>query len=293
MNRRYLFLISLSLGLCLAPLFGQNRKPERRRDPEQHQVRPPRAAVMRQIPVLRTIVNWQREFQKQCISSLRRFKTNPSALQVFLLLGMALVYGAVHALGPGHGKIVLSACVIGNRYSLKSALKGSLLFSLVHNGIPVILYIVFLLILRVLKYRHTPLLTAHMYRISGILLALLGTVWLISLWVKKQHHPPDQEPGRWQRLSLPLACAAAGLVPCPGTLLILFFAGTLGVPAIGFGMAGAFFTGMLLTLSIFALLVTSGRNYVVAQYKIRPLITILRILGPVFLIVVGLYMATL
>ena len=61
---------------------------------------------------------WQSHFYRQLTGAVRAWQQDGWA--AWLLLGLSFAYGVFHALGPGHGKAVLSAYVLANRETVKN-----------------------------------------------------------------------------------------------------------------------------------------------------------------------------
>lgn len=75
----------------------------------------------------------QREVQNAIAGAIRQIKAgNPGALAV--LTGLCFGYGVAHAIGPGHGKIVLGAYALGHRISARRLILVSLAASLAQAG---------------------------------------------------------------------------------------------------------------------------------------------------------------
>jgi ABC-type nickel/cobalt efflux system permease component RcnA len=64
------------------------------------------------------IAIWQSQFYKQLTTAVRAWKAD--GLQAWWLLALSFAYGVFHALGPGHGKAILSAYVVANRETLRN-----------------------------------------------------------------------------------------------------------------------------------------------------------------------------
>lgn len=257
--------------------------------------RAPRRAqttLLTKAPFMRKITLWQRSLHKQISVLLRKQKESFSLSSLFLAISLAVLYGIIHALGPGHGKIILGSCVLGKNYKVKDILKASSLFTLVHNGSAILMYTIFILFFGALNHRTSHDITTVMYSISGVLLALMGGILFISIFIKKKEHTHVLSK-RLSRISLPLASVAAGLVPCPGTLVLLLFASSLGIVWLGYVLAFSFAAGMFVTLSAVALFLATGHNFLARPLKSVIVIKILQGCGAIALILLGSYLVML
>jgi len=61
---------------------------------------------------------WQGHFYRQLTGAVRAWKQDGWA--AWLLLALSFAYGVFHALGPGHGKAVLTAYVLANRETIRN-----------------------------------------------------------------------------------------------------------------------------------------------------------------------------
>ena len=83
------------------------------------------------------IANLQSQFYQQLTAAVRAWKDNP--LNAWILLGLSFAYGVFHALGPGHGKAILSGYVLANRETLKNAAILSMIASMVQALVAILL----------------------------------------------------------------------------------------------------------------------------------------------------------
>ena len=83
------------------------------------------------------IASLQSQFYQQLTSAVRAWKDNP--LNAWILLGLSFAYGVFHALGPGHGKAILSGYVLANRETLRNAAILSMIASMVQALVAILL----------------------------------------------------------------------------------------------------------------------------------------------------------
>ncbi|QVQ25652.1 nickel/cobalt transporter [Achromobacter deleyi] len=88
---------------------------------------------------------WQSHFYRQLTGAVRAWQADGGA--AWTLIGLSFAYGVFHALGPGHGKAVISSYVLANRQTARNgallALVSSLIQALVAIGMVAVLAMVF------------------------------------------------------------------------------------------------------------------------------------------------------
>jgi nickel/cobalt transporter (NicO) family protein len=172
-----------------------------------------------------------------------------SALASVLPLG--IVFGAVHALTPGHGKSVLASYLVGSRLAAVRAMVVAGVLSLTHVGSAVVLALLAApLVTRTLGgVGRAPALEV----ISRGMLAAIGLWVVIRAW-RGRGHPQGEGVA---------VGIVAGLVPCPLTLFAMFFAQSRGVPEAGLTFAVAMMLGVGLTLCSVAIATVLARDRLV------------------------------
>ncbi|MDK6768715.1 nickel transporter, partial [Klebsiella aerogenes] len=90
---------------------------------------------------------WQRSLNLELSQLLQAVADNPSAAGLSLL-GFSFVYGVLHALGPGHGKIVITTWLATPPSKLKSSITLTLAASLLQGMVAIVLVVVVLTLLQ-------------------------------------------------------------------------------------------------------------------------------------------------
>lgn len=169
-----------------------------------------------------------------------------AALAAVLPLG--IVFGAIHALTPGHSKSVLASYLIGSQTALVRGIAVAGVLAMTHVGSAVVLALTAApLITRTLTGAgQAPVLE----NISRGLLVAIGAWLLVRAWRGQPHrHGEGLAVG-----------VIAGLVPCPLTLFVMFMALGRGVPEAGLTFAVAMVAGVALTLAGVAVLTLVARD---------------------------------
>jgi nickel/cobalt exporter len=88
---------------------------------------------------------WQSHFYRQLTGAVRAWQAEGGA--AWALIGLSFAYGVFHALGPGHGKAVISSYVLANRQTARNgallALASALIQALVAIALVAVLALVF------------------------------------------------------------------------------------------------------------------------------------------------------
>ena len=108
------------------------------------------------------------------------------------MLGLAFLFGSVHAIGPGHGKTVMAAYLVGTSGRPLDAVLLGVIVSLMHTGSVLALGLV---LFQLDRYgaveRLYPLLTL----VSGVIVAGFGALLLRRRLRALRHRPPDHDHG--------------------------------------------------------------------------------------------------
>ncbi|MFA9596719.1 nickel/cobalt transporter [Citrobacter telavivensis] len=231
---------------------------------------------------------WQREVNQQMSVLLKAVAASPAQAGGSLLL-FSFLYGVLHALGPGHGKVVITTWLATHPSKLKSSISLTLASSLLQGLVAIGLVVVVLSILQ---------LPARQLHLSGFWLekgsyALVGILGLLLCWraLKKLHallrkprftaftphhvhhencgcghqhlpHPEQLHHGDDWRARL-MIILSMGMRPCSGAIMVLLFSKVIGVFYWGIASALAMAAGTSLTITSLALLVHSFRTLAV------------------------------
>ena len=248
--------------------------------------------------ILLSSIIWQRELHQELAGLLRQVKENPMQSGM-TLAGFSLIYGVIHAIGPGHGKIVITTYLATHPSRLKSSLKLTFASAIVQGLVAILLVSVVLGVLQ-LSSRQLHQSSFWMERGSFILVILLGVLlcWraLKRVWqtIKSlrpapamkihslspmgsethvhdehcgcghQHVPSDQQLQAGGDLRTQIAIVLAmGLRPCSGAIMVLLFSKVIGVYSWGVISAITMAIGTSLTVSLIGVLVFYSRELAV------------------------------
>jgi ABC-type nickel/cobalt efflux system permease component RcnA len=186
----------------------------------------------------------QREIRRSISLKLREYKTNRSSKVLFLALGIAFLYGIIHSLGPGHGKVFLVSQVIGSKVKYANIVASSFLFAFLHS-LSGLTLVAILKLLSMSLFRDSTRFSIIAQNISFAIIILLGIYILIKAILNKSSRDHSHE-GK----NLFLTAIMIGFVPCPGSIIIAVYAMKMGVYSTGVLMVIAMALGMAFTLII-------------------------------------------
>jgi nickel/cobalt transporter (NicO) family protein len=167
-------------------------------------------------------------------------------------LGAALFWGMAHALSPGHGKIIVTAYLVGQRGTPRHAALLGLVVTATHTvGVFALGAITLLLSRFIVPDQLYPWLNL----VSGVLVVLIGASVLRARWRHSRahahghHHHHHQHGEGLSRRSLVAVGISGGLLPCPSALVVLLAAISLHRVAFGMLLVVAFSAGLALTVT--------------------------------------------
>ena len=176
-----------------------------------------------------------------------------SPLLWLLALGTAFAIGGIHALGPGHGKTLMAAYLVGSDARPRQVVAVGAAVSVMHTASVVVLGLTVLIAGQAFPpeaaYRWTTI-------ASGALVALLGAYLLRSRVRGIAHTHTDEhdaEHGHTHerpagRFGLATLAVSGGILPSPSALIALLAAIAIGRIAFGLALVLAFGIGLATVL---------------------------------------------
>ena len=203
---------------------------------------------------------------KKWFFSPRTSAEKPYGGSFWLFLFFSFVYGVIHALGPGHGKIFAASYFLNRPGGLGAGLLFGNLTMFVHVLSATTLVLAGYHLLHASAAMTVDVVGDRLETISfGLLLALGLALTAKSCLDLRTGHAHQREHSRQpspktDMRSLVGMSLAVGLIPCPGAALILIFSLSLGITIAGLLAMACISLGMGLTISAVALLVISSRG---------------------------------
>lgn len=278
MKRRWRLRLALLVlaGLFAAPAWAQDNpfrnRPAAPAAPQAAAPVSPTAGEPASATWVETLVGWQKQFHAGVAKTLREARDNPWSLALWSLLAFAFLYGILHTLLPGHQKAVIGAYFLSENARYSQGFLAGLVFALFHALSSLGLLVMFRLVLGLTAKDTLDHGAVAAQLVSGAGVLVLGSILLYQkltgLKELRRLDALDQmrrrlgfdlhqklltvyEPLPWRRF-LPMMFFAA-LLPCPGTLLVLFLALGTGTFHLGLAAVLAISLGMAVTLMLLAL----------------------------------------
>jgi len=171
------------------------------------------------------------------------------AYAIVVAMAAAILFGAVHALMPGHGKTVLVSYHLGQPTRLREGIANGAILALTHVGLALVLVLAgFAVISKAFAYGGR---TPQFETASGVLIALIGA-FLLWRSLRSDHHAHTKDG---KTLAL-----VTGLIPCPLTTFIMSYALARGMLAAGLAVTAAMTIGMIATIGGIALAAAFARD---------------------------------
>jgi ABC-type nickel/cobalt efflux system permease component RcnA len=204
---------------------------------------------------------------------LADFASRPdlSAGLIALMIAAAILVGAVHALGPGHGKSLIGAYLVGTGGTLRQAVAVGAAVSVMHTASVLGLG---LLVLSAEQLFAPERVYPWLGLASGLVALGLGAALLVSrlhaLSERHRHGHDHPHPARpLSRRGLIGLAFAGGILPSPSALVVLLGSVSIGRTALGLVLIAAFSLGLAGSLIGVGALTIRARDLATARLPAR------------------------
>ncbi len=206
-------------------------------------------------PFIQSIAKWQFELRKRMAGFARDIREAPFGASFWLFMLLSFAYGALHALGPGHGKVFAVSYFLNRPGGLASGMAFAVLSMFCHVLSAAVAVLAGKYILETSMSASVDRLGETLELVSYGLLTSIGVgMFVKTLWDLRGgvHAHSGAESADGPSRGLAAMALAAGIVPCPGAALVLIFSISLGIQATGLLALFCISLGMALTISAFA-----------------------------------------
>ena len=257
-------------------------------------------------------VQMQRDLHRELAAAMRAVEASEGTA-FWSLIGLGFLYGAFHAIGPGHGKVVISTYLATHESRLARGIALSLLSSVL-QGVTAILLVGGIALIAERSMRESQSLGIQLEVLSYGLVMIVG-VFLIRRGLTrfrascKQHghgcehsscchgHGPNAS-----QLERPMSfreffpmILSIGIRPCSGAILVLILAFALHQLPAGIAAVAAMSIGTGLSISVLAALSVYARKSAIAfanafemeGQSLGRLINLAAIIGGVLIVLFG------
>lgn len=181
---------------------------------------------------------------------------------VALSLVLALGFGALHAMGPGHGKAILAAYLVGGAGRIRQAVWMAGAVAVMHTASVLGLGVIVLSAERAFPAERVY---PWLGLVSGTAAVALGA-GLLAIRIRKgrrgQHgHTHDAIDRPVSRRGLAALALSGGLLPSPTAIVALLASIALGRAAFGLALVGAFSLGLAAALSLVGVVAVRARTH--------------------------------
>jgi ABC-type nickel/cobalt efflux system permease component RcnA len=239
------------------------------------------------------IMYYQKVINAKITKQMRLIKDGDN-IALFWALGLAFVYGVIHAVGPGHGKIIISSYYMGNDAKKMQAPIMALSFAVTHSiSAIIVVWSVDKISGYMLGKPAAEVTTVKL--ISYAMIFAIGLYMLYSAIRNKSHnhshysHGHETEAGKLEDdvegvcRSMGACCShyvnlkhiterpnflafVTGLAPCAGSLLVMVYAMANGIVMTGVMVVAAITLGMATTLTMVGIVVIASRQKVIKMF---------------------------
>lgn len=249
--------------------------------------------------LLSWVADTQQSMQRELAASVKRLKSGNAIGAALALAGLSFLYGVVHAVGPGHGKAIISSYVVANEETVRRGIMISFLAAGL-QALTAILLVGVLLIGLSATGLQVNAWANQLESVSYAMIALVGlyllTTQSLRLWRRYRegsaaqpteshaahahghshghHHDHHHAHGEAcdhildaRQLAGPFSwrkvmavVLSVGIRPCTGAILVLVFALTQGLFWAGVAATFAMALGTAITVAALASLALGSRE---------------------------------
>jgi nickel/cobalt transporter (NicO) family protein len=265
-------------GVCADPFTG--------RHPESPAVAPHIERAQGPVAVVgRALLTFQREANRMIAQHMRAIRDGETSTPLMIGVLLAFAYGVLHALGPGHGKVIVVSYFLSRDALIMRGFLMGLQIAAFHVLSAAVVVALADLVLRQ-AFGSAPAEVAGVHLASYGLIALIGVGMtgqaLRRSYLRRQgievsdaccdhghasalaHHG---HTGTGRRVEQGALSLGVGLVPCTGAVLILLYALANDILFAGVLLVVAIAAGMALTMGALGILSVVARRAVARRVE--------------------------
>jgi ABC-type nickel/cobalt efflux system permease component RcnA len=144
--------------------------------------------------LLSFVADTQQSMQRQLAMGVKRLKSGNAVAAGFALAGLSCLYGVVHAIGPGHGKAIISSYVVANEQTVRRGVMIAFLAAAMQAATAVLLVSVLVIGMNATGLKINAW-SNRLESASYLLIAAVGLYFLLSqaarLWRRVRGLPAE------------------------------------------------------------------------------------------------------
>lgn len=199
---------------------------------------------------IKQLIQYQFKINTYISTTIRSINDENELTSSVLVLGIAFLYGLIHAAGPGHGKALVAFYFSTSKNAYSQAFSLGYLISIIHAISALILTFGIYFILESMfrqNFNHYSKITMQ---ISAIMIILIGFYIITSSYLARKQKEKKLSTNK----SKYALAFSAGVVPCPGVMTIVLFCIMLKQYLLGVLAAISMSIGMGFTISLVGVL---------------------------------------
>lgn len=214
----------------------------------------------------RAMLEFQRQANAEIAVRMRAIRDHSSPAAFWVALGLAFLYGVLHAAGPGHGKTVVVSYFLAREARVARGLRMGVQIAFFHVISAIVIVSLADLLLR-RSFGGMP------GEIPAVRIASYGSILLIGVVMLFQavrraftgghdHHHHHDGCAHGHGAHQGILAFGVGLIPCTGAVLVMLYALANDIVLAGAAMVVAIGVGMAATMAGLGLLAVVARRFV-------------------------------
>ncbi|MEA2096736.1 MAG: hypothetical protein U9P73_08620, partial [Candidatus Cloacimonadota bacterium] len=106
------------------------------------------STVLQKSSLWHTITQWQKDMNSKLTTLLKNLGDSFNLKYFLILMAISTAFGVIHAIGPGHGKMIVGTYFLKEKSSPIKALKIGTTIAVTHSGLAILLGLIFGLIIK-------------------------------------------------------------------------------------------------------------------------------------------------
>lgn len=220
---------------------------------------------------LKQLADWQISLKEKMGGYFQEASEGKDRTAFYSLIGLAFLYGVIHAAGPGHRKTVIFSLFLGRRSRWWEPFSAGFFSAGLHGLSGLVLMLILYGISHSMLSRRLNRVSLYFEGFTYLVLLVIALIFFIhslrEFSGKGHGHSHGGTEGSSRGLYATLA--ASSFFPCPGAVMILMFSLAVGALGMGIWAILSLSIGMGITVSTTAFLGYSGRKGLFTALKKR------------------------